>query len=165
MAKQQSLKNLHPKRFDIPILLFLSGVLLVVGLSKPVITVKKLWNSNTQSIISSIDNLWHEKDYVLAVIIFFFSIIFPIVKLISLSIIWFMRLEDNDRKHLVQMMEILGRWSMLDVFVCAVVIVTVKLGVLAKARMEIGIYYFAASIFLAMTVSTMQGYLVRKHSS
>ena len=43
---------------------------------------------------------------------------------------------------------------------CVCVLVTVKLGALAIARIEEVIYYFAASLFLAMAVSTMPGYLV-----
>lgn len=162
MSIQKSLGQMYPKRLDIPTLIAISAVLLVVGLSRPVITVQKLWNSNTQSVMSSIGNLWHDRDYILAAIIFFFSIVFPIVKLASLQIIWSVRLKDEDRRKLIYMMELLGRWSMLDVFVCAVLIVTVKLGALAQARIEDGIYFFAASIFLAMLVATLQGHLIRK---
>lgn len=162
MTRTESLGNIHPKRFDIPVLIILSAVLLIIGLCKPVITVQKLWDSNTQSILSSVINLWHDKDYGLSAIIFFFSIIFPIIKLLSLFVIWFVRLQEKTRENIIRLMELLGRWSMLDVFVCAVLIVTVKLGVLASARIEPGIYYFAASIFLAMLVTTLQAHLIRK---
>lgn len=162
MNTPRSLGQMHPKRFDIPILIILSVILLIIGLYKPVITVQKLWDSNTQSILSSVLHLWHDKDYGLAAIIFFFSIIFPIIKLISLLVIWFARLEDKTREGIIRAMELLGRWSMLDVFVCAVLIVTIKLGVLASAKIEPGIYYFAVSIFLAMLVTTLQAHLIRK---
>ena len=158
----QSLQERNPKRFDIVILILLSIVLLIIGLTLPVLTVRKLWNSNTYSIISGVQNLWVEKYYVLAVVIFTFSIIFPIAKLVSLSAVWFVKLKDEQRKNLVYLMEIFGKWSMLDVFVTAIMIVWVKLGALASAKAENGIYFFAASVLLTMIVSSLQSGLVKR---
>src|SRR5580698_10206955 len=142
----QSLQERNPKRIDIVILITLSIVLLIIGLTLPILTVRQLWNSNTYSILTGVQNLWQEKYYVLAVVIFTFSIIFPIAKLISLSAVWFVRLKDEQRKTLVLYMEIFGKWSMLDVFVTAIFIVWVKLGALASAKAENGIYFFSIRI-------------------
>jgi paraquat-inducible protein A len=158
----KSLHELHPKRIDIVILLILSVGLLIVGLMLPIMTVRKLWASNTYSIITGVGNLWHEKLYVLASIVFFFSVIFPIAKLISLSVIWFIRMTDEHRQKLIYAMELFGKWSMLDVFVVAIIIVWVKLGVLASARAENGIYFFGASVLLTMVVSSLQGSLIKR---
>jgi paraquat-inducible protein A len=158
----QSLQERNPKRVDIVILIILSIVLLIIGLTLPILTVRKLWNSNTYSILTGVQNLWQEKYYVLAVVIFTFSIIFPIAKLISLSAVWFIRLKDEHRKNLVYCMEIFGKWSMLDVFVTAIFIVWVKLGALASAKAENGIYFFAASVLLTMILSSLQSGLVKR---
>ena len=158
----QSLQERHPKRIDIVILIVLSMVLLIIGLTLPILTVRQLWNTNTYSILTGVQNLWHEKYYVLALIIFVFSIIFPIAKLLSLSAVWFIKLKDEHRKNLIYWMEIFGKWSMLDVFVSAIFIVWVKLGALASARAENGIYFFAASVLLTMIVSSLQSSLVKR---
>lgn len=158
----QSLQERNPKRIDIVILIILSIVLLIIGLTLPILTVRKLWDSNTYSILTGVQNLWQEKYYVLAVVIFTFSIIFPIAKLISLSAVWFIRLKDEQRKTLVLYMEIFGKWSMLDVFVTAIFIVWVKLGALASAKAENGIYFFAASVLLTMILSSLQSSLVKR---
>jgi paraquat-inducible protein A len=157
----KSLQEIHPKRIDIVILIVLSIVLLIIGLTLPILTVRQLWNSNTYSIMTGVQNLWLEKYYALACIIFFFSIIFPIAKLVSLSAVWFVRLKDENRESLVYWMEVFGKWSMLDVFVSAIIIVWVKLGAIASARAEIGIYFFAASVLLTMIVSSLQSRLVK----
>ena len=158
----QSLQTLNPRRIDIVVLIIFSIGLLVVGLSLPVMTVRKLWESNTYTIITGVQNLWHEKMYVLAVIIFVFSVIFPIAKLISLSAVWFIRLTDERRGKLIYLMEIFGKWSMLDVFVSAIIIVWLKLGALASAKAQSGIYFFGASVLLTMVVSSLQGALVKR---
>lgn len=59
-------------------------------------------------------------------------------------------------------MEIFGKWSMLDVFVSAIIIVWVKLGALASAKAENGIYFFGASVLLTMIVSSLQGSLIKR---
>ncbi|MFH0753011.1 MAG: paraquat-inducible protein A [Candidatus Omnitrophota bacterium] len=158
----QSLQELHPKRIDIAVLILLSIGLLLVGLSLPILTVRKLWENNTYSIITGVENLWHEKLYVLAVIIFMFSVVFPIAKLLALSAVWFIKLTEERRKKLISLMEIFGKWSMLDVFVSAIIIVWVKLGALASARAEIGIYFFGASVLLTMILSSLQSSLVKR---
>ncbi len=157
----KSLQELHPNRIDVAVLLTLSMCLLLIGLSLPVMTVRKLWETNTYSILTGVQNLWHEKLYVLALIIFVFSVIFPIAKLIALSAVWLIKLTDERRQRLIYFMEIFGKWSMLDVFVTAIIIVWIKLGPLASARAEIGIYFFGASVLLTMILSSLQSALVK----
>ena len=160
--QKKTLQHLYPKRIDILILIIASAVLLFIGLRLPVLTVRKLWEKNTFSIISGIINLWNGKYYFLSFIIFFFSVIFPIVKLVTLFMIWSVRLRDHQRKWLLRGLGLLGKWSMLDVFVTAIIIVSIKLGVLASAKAETGIYYFGISILLAMLVTNLQSNLVNR---
>lgn len=154
MAK--SLHDIYPRRWDIPLLTFGSAVMLGVGLYLPVLTVRKLWEKNTFSIWTGIVNMWETGDYFLSSVIFFFSIVFPIAKLGILFVTWFMRLKDENRKQLLGFLGFLGKWSMLDVFVTAVMMVWLKLGALADAEAEEGIYYFTVSILMAMAVTSLQ---------
>ena len=160
--QKKTLQHLYPKRIDILILIIVSAVLLFIGLHLPVLTIRKLWEKNTFSIISGIINLWKGKYYFLSFILFFFSVIFPIVKLSTLFVIWFIRLRDRQRKLLLSALGLLGKWSMLDVFVTAIIIVSIKLGVLASAKAEIGIYYFGVAILLAMLATNLQSNLVNR---
>ena len=152
----------YPLRMDIPALIAASAAALFMGLRLPVLTVSKLWEKTTFSIPSGIGNLWHEKYYFLASLIFFFSIVFPVVKLATLFVIWFFRLRERPKKWALHWLGVLGKWSMLDVFVTAVLIVAVKLGPLAKAKAEPGIYYFAGSIFMAMMATALVNFLARR---
>ena len=158
----KSLFQAHPKRWDVVILLLISVGLLFAGLRLPVLTVRQVWAKNTFSVVSGIQNLYEEKQFFLAGVVFFFSLVFPIVKLSTLTILWFVRLADDPRRRILDWLSALGKWSMLDVFVVAVIIVTVKLGVLASAKPEIGIYYFSSSILLTMVVTAIQNSLAKK---
>ena len=63
--QKKTLQQLYPKRVDILILIIVSSVLLFIGLNLPILTVRKLWEKNTFSIISGIMNLWKDKYYFL----------------------------------------------------------------------------------------------------
>jgi paraquat-inducible protein A len=131
----------------------------VAGLSLPVLTVRKIWEQNTFTILSGIQNLYKDGQYFLTFVVFFFSIVFPIVKLGALNAIWFYPMAPERRERILHWLSLLGKWSMLDVFIVAVIIVSVKLGVLASANAEEGVYYFGVSILLAMWATAVESRL------
>lgn len=162
----KALRQSHPKRFQIPLLLLVSGALLAYGLYAPVLTIQKkilFWEEgNTFSIISGCISLFREGHIFLSVIIFFFSVVFPVAKLIALLSIWALKFSERRRQSVLTWLEALGKWSMLDVFVVAIIVVTVKLGSLANAQPRGGIYAFAAAILLTMMATFQIDRLSRK---
>jgi paraquat-inducible protein A len=150
----KSLFQNHPRRIEVPVLLVGSLVMLLVALSMPLMKVEKMvfWK-NEYSVIAGVHGLWEQGQYVLAIILFFFSIVFPIFKLATLAVVWFVPLAEGRRKLALHWLGILGKWSMLDVFVVAILIVLVKLGPLAKVEPQRGLYWFAAAIVFSMITS------------
>jgi len=59
-------------------------------------------------------------------------------------------------------MHLYGKWSMLDVFVVAVLVVSVKLGAIASVEMRYGLYAFAAAVILTMYVTARVVSLVNR---
>ncbi|MBI3333147.1 MAG: paraquat-inducible protein A [Candidatus Omnitrophica bacterium] len=159
MSKNKgSLMEFYPGHPEVLLALSLCLVFLVVGLSLPIVTVEKkvLWKEaeNTYSVVSGIKDLAHQGDYFLAAVVFFFSLIFPFAKLISLFFVWLVRLNPDQRTQVLRWLEILGKWSMLDVFAVAILVVLAKLRTLTTVEPRVGIYFFGASILLSM-VTTM----------
>jgi paraquat-inducible protein A len=150
----KSLMQRYPRRIEVPLLILVSFVLLLIALSMPLMKIEKmvLWK-NEYSVIAGVQGLWEQGQYVLASVLFFFSIVFPMCKLAMLGFIWFVRLAEQRRQMVLHWLGVLGKWSMLDVFVVAILIVLVKLGPLAKVQPQRGIYWFAAAIFLSMITS------------
>ncbi len=141
------------------LLLLLALALLALGLKLPLVSVEKFWFfGNTVSLLSAISQLWQGGEKGLAVLIGAFSLVFPVLKLLLLFFIW--NFEDSrglrHRRHL-KWLNSYSKWSMLDVFVVALLVVTLKLGMLAHARVEFGLYAFAASVILTMLVSAWIG--------
>ena len=164
VVQRQSLIRLHP----IHCLLIVAAVvwcayLLYRGLTMPILYTEKLmfWES-TYSVWTGVRSLWHEGEQLLAVVVFFFSMVFPIVKLISLIGICFVRVPDALRLRALHWLGLLGKWSMLDVFVVAILIVLVKLGPVIAIKPRPGVYYFAAAILCSMVTTVYVEWLARR---
>ncbi len=71
------------------------------------------------SIMATIDELWHDQRLLVAGLIFLFSVGIPLVKSILVSIAYFMKHSEIEKKLLTFVSHI-GKWSMADVFVIAI---------------------------------------------
>lgn len=137
------------------ILLVLAGLLLVVGLVTPIITFKKFFFiQNTFSILTTCWNLLKQGQMFLFVVIALFSVILPIIKL---SLLFLLILENKtineNTKKLLSLMHRFAKWSMLDVFVVAILVVVVKLGAIGNVEKHIGLYAYAAAAILIMLLT------------
>ena len=153
-----SLKDRYPRHAGVPVLILASIVLLGFGWNLPLMIVEKsvLWQhwQNTYSVITGIIGLYHDQEYILALIIFVFSVIFPLVKLTALLVIWMVQLPDEQRRMILRWLELLGKWSMLDVFVVAIIVVAAKLKTLTTVTPQVGVYIFGLSVALSMITTT-----------
>ncbi|WP_416430576.1 paraquat-inducible protein A [Piscirickettsia salmonis] len=145
----------------ISVLLLSSFIALVYGVFMPLISVEKLWLfANTVSLISSIVTLFKSGNVFLGIIIALFSLILPLAKLILLIYIWFWGSLATSQRWLSWLSH-LGKWSMLDVFIVAVMLVTVKLGAMAEVTLHSGLIGFALSVLMTKALT---GYFFRLES-
>jgi paraquat-inducible protein A len=80
--------------------------------------------------------------------------VFPCVKLGLLAVIWLERAHDLARvRRLHRWVESLGKWSMLDVFVVAILIVAMKSAGVADLHIGIGLYLFTFSVIATQFAS------------
>jgi len=123
-----------------------------IGIWAPMLTLTRLvLLENTFSVASGIWQLYLEQEYPLFVILGLFTVVLPVVKLALLFYAW-NRPRSAHRRSL-RWMDLVGKWSMLDVFVVAVLITSVKLGPLATIELHYGLYLFSASVVMIMIAS------------
>jgi len=150
----------HPSQGIVVNLLLLAALgLLLYGLQAPILTLEQFYFfSNTVSLWSALVQLADEQAWGLFILVGTFSVVFPILKIAMLLLIWNVESASgtDHRRHLKWLAEY-SKWSMLDVFVVALLVVSVKLGALAEAHVEAGIYAFAASVVLTMLISNWVG--------
>ncbi len=133
------------------LLLGLATILLTIGLVAPIITFTKfMFIHNTFSILSACWNLLLQGQVFLFLIIFLFSVILPILKLGLLAKLILSPLLSESTKKLLEWIHRFGRWSMLDVFVVAILVVVVKLGAIGNVEKHYGLYAYAGAAILIM---------------
>lgn len=130
-------------------LLFLPANLLPIMKSTTIGTEQK------DTILSGILHLWHSGSYPIAIIVFVASIVTPLFKMLSIAYLCYTCHRKSTkqiqfRTKLYHFTEIIGRWSMIDVFVVALLGALVKMGALATIEPQWGIVAFTAVVFLTM---------------
>jgi paraquat-inducible protein A len=141
----------------IDLLLWISLITLVIGIFAPVMTFKKLiFYKNTFSIHTGLVTLFKEGEYILFLIIFVFTILFPVIKILLLGLIHYCRSWPQEKmKKLLHYLSLVSKWSMLDVFIVALLVVIVRLGITGRVEVQWGLYVFAVSVILS-TLTTQR---------
>ena len=133
-------------------LIILSTVFFALGITLPSIkfTTVYVWK-NEHSLGSIILALYQNNELFLCVVIFIFSILFPFLKLFYLlTLVTSPDMPNEFRSKSISVMEWLGRYSMTDVMVLALIIFYVNSSGYTEANVQPGIYFFAASTFMTM---------------
>ncbi len=124
----------------------------------PIMTVKQLGVGEPHTIVGGIIELIHSELYPIALIVFVASILVPLLKIIGiilllLSIHFHWQLGKRERVMLFHMIEFVGRWSMLDIFMIALLTALVSLGQVAEIEAGAGATAFAAVVVLTIVAA------------
>ena len=152
--------ELLKSRRNLVILLYFTCGLFLLSLFLPLITVSKFFVlKNTISMVSSLIDLLREGEWLLFLVIFLFSIVLPCLKLFFIYVLlnqWDKVGESTIK--IIKLIHTLGRWGMLDVFVLALIIVSIKLGIFAQVKIHFGLYLFTITVLLIkfLTVAALK---------
>ena len=132
-----------------------AAALMVPANLLPVMTVETMGQKEPQTIISGIAHLYYDGQPLLSAIVLVASLLIPLVKLLGLALLlvsvrWNWQWSPVARTRLYRGIELIGRWSMLDVFVVALLVALVRFGSLASIRPGAGATAFAAVVILTM---------------
>ena len=134
----------------VPALLILSTLCLAFGLVLPLVRFEKLYFfDETPSLIDIVVSLWGQGSGGLAVLVALFSIVFPVVKLFGMALEATAAAQaDGKANWLTRLLPVLGKWSMMDVMLVALVIVAAKTSGMASAFTQPGLWFYAASAIM-----------------
>ncbi len=141
---------------DIDLLIWLSLISLGIGLFAPIMHFTKLvLFKKTFSIYTTLTSLFKEEEYLLFLVIFLFSVVFPLLKIFLLSIIhYFNSWPIGKTQKYLHHLSMISKWSMLDVFIVAILVVIIRLDILGKVKVCWGIYVFAAAVIMSTLAVT-----------
>ncbi|MGD9477450.1 paraquat-inducible protein A [Shinella sp. G-2] len=134
----------------VPALLVLSALCLAFGLVLPLVRFEKLYFFNeTPSLIDIVVSLWGQGSAGLAALVGLFSIVFPVVKLFGIALeATAPAAPEGKASVLARLLPVLGKWSMMDVMLVALVIVAAKTSGMASAFTQPGLWFYAASAIM-----------------
>lgn len=124
----------------------------------PVMTTTSLFGDEQDTILSGIIYFWVSGSWILAVIVFIASFLIPLFKLATMLLLvimvqrrstWRLR----QRAKLYRIVEFIGRWSMLDVFVVSLLAGLVQIKGFAEIHAGVGIAAFGMVVALTMLAS------------
>ena len=121
----------------------------------PITTVTSLGIAQSDTIMSGVLYFIKTGMWPIALVIFVASIFVPLIKLLILGFLlitvqrkssW----RQKDRTRLYRITEVVGRWSMVDIFVVTILVALVKLGALASIQAQAGAVFFCAVVVITL---------------
>lgn len=136
-------------------LLIAAYILYIPANLLPVMTVISFGKGEADTILSGVKELIHAGMLPIALLVFFASITVPVLKLLALtylllSVQYKSQWRPRQRTMLYRMTEVVGRWSMIDIFMISILIALVKLDAVATIEPGPGAISFAAVVILTM---------------
>lgn len=121
----------------------------------PITITTSLGATQEDTIMSGVIYFMQTGSWPVALVIFVASVFVPLVKLLILtylliSVQFRTRWRPRDRTRLYRFTEMVGRWSMVDIYVVTILVALVKLGALANVDAGPAAVYFAAVVIITM---------------
>jgi len=131
-----------------------TGIVLYVPANVlPVMTMTVVGTVEPLTVLGGVEELYHSGLWPMAAVVFLASIVVPFLKLASLSWILLMHgspLAQRQRGTLRRIVHSIGSWSMVDVFLLAILAAVGQLGALAGVKAEPGGLFFAAVLVCSL---------------
>ncbi|BBA33124.1 integral membrane protein, PqiA family [Methylocaldum marinum] len=136
-------------------LLIAAMILYIPANVLPVMSTSSIVGAQVDTIMSGVVYLWMSGSWPLALLVFFASVMVPLLKLMALVVLLVTvqagsRWRPLDRTRLYRLTERLGRWSMVDIFVVTMLVALVDVRPLAAVQAGPGAIAFGAVVVLTM---------------
>ncbi|MDR2319280.1 MAG: paraquat-inducible protein A [Pseudomonas sp.] len=136
-------------------LLITASILYIPANLLPIMTVSTLGQGSGDTIMSGVITLLKHGMVPIAAVVFIASILVPTFKLVGIGLLLYsvqrrQPLSARQRILMYRFIEFIGRWSMLDIFVIAILVAVVNFGRIASVEANLGAVAFATVVVLTM---------------
>lgn len=127
------------------------------GILLPVLEVRRFGQVNTASIWDGTWDMMFAGEVLVGIVILLCSIVIPFVKLVGLIAITGGRMFLSKRRRALtwRLLELIGRWGMVDVLLVALVVTIVKLGDVVEMKPGPGVFAFTTCVGLSLVASAL----------
>jgi len=127
------------------LLLFPAAVLL------PILEVEQFGHHHRSSILGGIIDLYHSGSFLIATVILLFSIVLPLLKILALiELSWLCSMPQHHRARTYRWMEQIGKWSMMDVMLLALLVMLIKLSGVVQFHFGPALIAFVLCVTMSM---------------
>ena len=136
-------------------LIVTAAVLMLPANLMPIMYTEQFGTASANTIVGGTVLLWEHGSYPIALVIFIASVLIPLGKIMALAwLCWSVHASSAgyavDRTKLYRATEFIGRWSMIDVFVVAILTALIQLGGLLSIRAGSAALAFAGVVIVTM---------------
>jgi len=147
------------KRFIYLLLVTLGIISYIFSLFSPLLSINEFYIfKDTLTIYSVMLSLFHGGEWLLFLAIFIFALLLPSVKYTLLLIYGVLLNSYKSSNRVISFLEAVSKWAMLDVFIIAILIASIKLKTLAAAQTHYGLYLFTLSVLIAIACTYFYKY-------
>jgi paraquat-inducible protein A len=131
------------------------AILYIPANAYPVLTVIQLGAGEPSTILGGVQELLAGGQWPLAALVFLASIMVPVLKLIGLTVLLVTTqagrtVRRRDRTRLYRIVDVVGRWSMIDIFMISILVALVRFGAVVTINPGVGAIAFACVVILTM---------------
>ena len=132
-----------------------SAILYIPANFYPVLTVIRFGSGQPSTILGGVRELMAARQWPLALLVFFASVAVPVLKLAGLLLLLLttmgqVRIRRRDRTVLYRVLDAVGRWSMIDIFMESILVALVQFGAVVTIIPGPGAIAFATVVILTM---------------
>jgi paraquat-inducible protein A len=133
-------------------------ILYIPANTYPILTVVRFGAGQPSTIIQGVRELMQAGEWPLALLVFFASVTVPVLKLVSLILLLTTTMAGvrgrlRDRTLLYRVVDAVGRWSMIDIFMESILVALVQFGAVVTVTPGPGAIAFATVVILTMLAS------------
>ncbi len=123
-----------------------------------------LLKNNAYSVLESVMALRHSDSTFFALALLLFLVVFPFIRLVSLALVGFLPMRESMRNRVNWGSSVVGAWSMLDVFILALLLFSIEGSRLVKFEIQAGLYLLVLSVMVYYVTVWAHLQLLRKAS-
>lgn len=128
-------------------------VIYPLAVTLPFLTISRFGHDHAASVWGGAVAMLAEGEWVVGLTVFLFSVVTPVFKLAAMFALGFGAVRNRAGRGLYTLVEIIGKWGMLDVLLVAVLVAALKLGDLVSVTPGVGVVPFLAVVVLSLCSS------------
>jgi uncharacterized paraquat-inducible protein A len=146
-----------------PLILLVAFASIIIAIELPFLRINKaILHSNSFSIVQGTDALIGERHFMLAAFMILFLIVFPLLNIAMMTHTWFTNRTPKSHFRRLEMIRIIGEWSMMSVFLLALGLLLTEGREMVTTQVRSGAIAIAISTAICVIAIRLARWLIKR---